>query len=328
MVKKLMPTLLCRASAPNEIWKIDICEWIFTIAGRRFHLWLIVVLDVHTRYIVNVHISRATPTTANVLLAIRNAILNNRAKKGVWGKPLLIITDNGSVFTSKEYKRVLKSLSVAYHFIDKKSPWLNGHIERAVKTIKFRLAGEVPFLLGRFLNFLATECCKLNPEIFGKQIDASIQRMIKEYNQTVHRSTQQSPLDRWNQHRDQAYGIDNINPVEIDNKFFLLFPRRRIYSRDCVKIPNGELWYSNDVAGLTHIDVCRSLLEEKAWVLLGGQPYMLYRKDVQNEAMPEHGIHHQRNGTTSRLLFHGAVENEDPDGYAVAAILEEDTHVS
>ena len=109
---------------PNQVWSIDITY----IKMKRRHMYLTAVIDWFSRKIVGWKLSD-TLETGSVLETVRKAVENN-------GVPAIINSDQGSQFTSDEYKTLLQSLHIRQS-MDGKSRWAdNIMIERWFRSLK------------------------------------------------------------------------------------------------------------------------------------------------------------------------------------------------
>ena len=109
---------------PNQVWSIDITY----IPMRRGHMYLTAIIDWCSRKIVGHHLSD-TLDTSEVLYAVREAVAKN-------GIPSILNSDQGSQFTSDEYKQLLRKLGIRQS-MDGKSRWAdNIMIERWFRSLK------------------------------------------------------------------------------------------------------------------------------------------------------------------------------------------------
>ncbi len=109
---------------PNQVWSIDITY----IKMGKSHQYLTAIIDWHSRYIVGWNLSE-TLDTSSVILAVNDAIKTH-------GTPCYINSDQGSQFTSKEYKNLLKDHKIIQS-MDGKSRWAdNIMIERWFRSLK------------------------------------------------------------------------------------------------------------------------------------------------------------------------------------------------
>lgn len=109
---------------PNQAWSIDITY----IKRPHGHMYLTAIIDWHSRYIVGWNLSD-TLDTMYVVDAVKAAV-------SAHGTPGILNSDQGSQFTSSDYKQLLKD----YHIVqsmDGKSRWAdNIMIERWFRSLK------------------------------------------------------------------------------------------------------------------------------------------------------------------------------------------------
>lgn len=111
-------------SFPNQVWSIDITY----IKMYRGHMYLTAIIDWYSRKIVGWTLSD-TLDTQPVLEAVRKATEQ-------CGVPAILNSDQGSQFTSDDYKQLLQSLHIRQS-MDGKSRWAdNIMIERWFRSLK------------------------------------------------------------------------------------------------------------------------------------------------------------------------------------------------
>jgi len=111
--------------SPNQVWQIDISY----VPMANGFMYLVAIIDVHSRYIVGWDISN-TMTAAWVVATLKKAI-------GTHGMPGIINSDQGVQFTSGEYIDYVKSLKRVSISMDGKGRATdNAYIERFFRTIK------------------------------------------------------------------------------------------------------------------------------------------------------------------------------------------------
>lgn len=109
---------------PNQVWSIDITY----IKLRHSHMYLTAIIDWHSRLLVGWNLSD-TLDTCYVIQAVREATER-------YGLPSILNSDQGSQFTSGEYKALLKELHITQS-MDGKSRWAdNIMIERWFRSLK------------------------------------------------------------------------------------------------------------------------------------------------------------------------------------------------
>ena len=121
-----------KAQAPNQRWATDLCRvW----AGRDGWASLAVVMDCHTRELLGWHLSRTgRATTASA--ALEQAFIARFGTLGRVPVPFLLRSDNGLVFTSRNYTSLVRSYGLTQEFITPHCPQQNGMVERVIRSLK------------------------------------------------------------------------------------------------------------------------------------------------------------------------------------------------
>lgn len=138
-------------SYPNQVWSIDITY----IALKRGHMYLTAIIDWYSRKIVGYYLSDTLSTDA-VITAIKEAV-------ATFGAPAIINSDQGSQFTSKEYKQLLKRLKIRQS-MDGKSRWADN------------------IMIERWFRSLKTETLYPNEYATPRELRQLINKYVKEYN--------------------------------------------------------------------------------------------------------------------------------------------------
>ena len=136
---------------PNQVWSIDI-TYIKMLHGHRY---LTAIIDWYSRKIVGWNLSD-TLDTVHVIRAVEEAT----AKYGI---PGIINSDQGTQFTSNEYKELLKSLQIRQS-MDGKSRWADN------------------VMIERWFRSLKTEKIYIEEFRTPKELRAGIRSYIREYN--------------------------------------------------------------------------------------------------------------------------------------------------
>ena len=124
------------ASAPDLRWATDLCRiW----GGRDGWLTLALVIDCHTRQLLGWHLARSGKASTAVA-ALEQALITRYGTLGRVPVPFLLRSDNGLVFTSRDYTRLVKSYGLRQEFITPHCPQQNGMVERVIRTIKEQCA--------------------------------------------------------------------------------------------------------------------------------------------------------------------------------------------
>ena len=120
------------AKRPNERWATDMCRiW----CGRDGWSTLALVIDCHSRELLGWHLSRSGKSkTAES--ALEQALIARFGTLGRVPQSFLLRSDNGLVFTSRSFRRLVKSYDLRQKFITPHSPEQNGMVERVIRTLK------------------------------------------------------------------------------------------------------------------------------------------------------------------------------------------------
>ncbi|PJJ96257.1 transposase [Lysobacteraceae bacterium NML03-0222] len=120
------------ATAPDPRWATDLCRvW----GGRDGWLTLALVIDCHTRQLLGWHLSRSGKASTAVA-ALEQALIARYGTLGRVPEPFLLRSDNGLVFTSRDYTRLVRSYGLQQEFITPHCPQQNGMVERLIRTLK------------------------------------------------------------------------------------------------------------------------------------------------------------------------------------------------
>ena len=138
---------------------------------------LLVVVDAHTKWTEVIPVSNATSLST---------IQQLRTLFAQFGIPRTVVTDNGTCFTSEEFKSFLTKNGISHVRSALYHPALNGLAERAVRIVKEGLhkmkEGTLSDRLARFLiaycNTLhSTTGASTSELMFGRRIDPSATRL-------------------------------------------------------------------------------------------------------------------------------------------------------
>ncbi len=122
-----------RATRLNQYWGIDMTKVMIPSFGW---LYLVIVLDWHTKKIVGYSLSSHSKTK-DWLDALNNAC-NNQFPEGILSKQnnLYLVSDNGSQPTSKRFMEACSVLEIKQIFASYNNPKGNADTERVIRTIK------------------------------------------------------------------------------------------------------------------------------------------------------------------------------------------------
>ena len=117
------------AHAPNERWATDLCRvW----GGRDGWLTLALVIDCYTWQLLCWHLSRSGKATT-AAAALEQALITRFGVLGRVPNPFLLRSDNGLVFTSRNYTRLVRGYGLQQEFITPHCPQQNGMVERVIR---------------------------------------------------------------------------------------------------------------------------------------------------------------------------------------------------
>lgn len=136
---------------PNQVWSIDITY----IKMQRGHMYLTAIIDWFSRKIMGWELSD-TLETAPVLDAVQSAVER-------FGIPAILNSDQGSQFTSTEYKALLCSLNIRQS-MDGKSRWADN------------------IMIERWFRSLKTEMIYVNEFRSPKELRQAIRQYVSAYN--------------------------------------------------------------------------------------------------------------------------------------------------
>lgn len=149
------------AERPDQRWSTDLCRvW----GGRDGWLVLALVVDCHTRELLGWHLSRSGKATT-AAAALEQALIARFGTLGRVKAPFLLRSDNGLVFTSRSYTRLVRSYGLEQEFITPYCPQQNGMVERLIRTLKeqcvhrhrFESLQHASRTIGDWIQFYNTE---------------------------------------------------------------------------------------------------------------------------------------------------------------------------
>jgi putative transposase len=97
------------------------------------------VIDCHTRQLLGWQLSRSGKAST-AAAALEQALITRYGCLGRVPAPFLLRSDNGLVFTSRHYTRLVRSYGLKQEFITPHCPQQNGMVERVIRTLKEQCA--------------------------------------------------------------------------------------------------------------------------------------------------------------------------------------------
>lgn len=138
--------------APNERWHTDIMY----LRVEDTWYFLVTVLDAYSRYVVHWDLL-VTMTAAEVRVVIQDALKKTGASPE-------IVTDNGSQFTAKDFKALVRDFELEHIRIRTYHPESNGKLERfhrstreALDEQELKNLARARDIIGRWVEFYNTE---------------------------------------------------------------------------------------------------------------------------------------------------------------------------
>jgi putative transposase len=90
--------------------------------------------------------------------ALEQALINRNGTLGRVTVPFLLRSDNGLVFTSRSYTRLVKSYDLQQEFITTHCPEQNGLMERVIRTIKEQCVHRKRFETLQHASWVISDC--------------------------------------------------------------------------------------------------------------------------------------------------------------------------
>ena len=188
----------------NERWQLDhswLKIWIRVFRNgkwKAFRVYLTLALDVHSRAIVGYWISTKYPDTWAIKIMLYFAILPKRiAGCRVCGRPHIIQCDNGADYISKAMRVSTHALGIRTEVDPAYYPNSKGKIERVFRTIDTM---GIQLLPGHIKDIGVSQesADKRVAELLTREyLQKELDRIILEYNNTVHGETERKPQELW-----------------------------------------------------------------------------------------------------------------------------------
>jgi putative transposase len=139
-------------TAPNQRWHTDL---MYLRVGDSWY-FLVTVLDAYSRYVVHWDLLTSM-TAASVRVVIHDALKKTGANPQ-------IVTDNGSQFTARDFKELVRDFELEHIRIRTYHPESNGKLERFHRSTRDALdeqelgnLGRAREIIGRWIEFYNTE---------------------------------------------------------------------------------------------------------------------------------------------------------------------------
>lgn len=250
-----------KATRIGEVYEIDhhlidvsmIDETTGFLLGRP---WLTLVIDRYSRAIVGYYLSFLSPSWHSIAMALRHAIApkpglriytgNSYVIWDAFGKPELIVIDNGPDFRSIHLDEACSRLPTNVLRAPRKKPEYKGMIEGWFGRMTKRYAQKLPNTTRSNPKALGDDRPKVQRAITLQVFEEKfVEWVLCDYNRHINRKMKSNPETRW---REGAMLHPPQLPKSIeDMNVLLMYVNRRRLRRDGVQL-NNILYNSNDVA--------------------------------------------------------------------------------
>lgn len=246
--------------APNTKWQVDATEmpvWALDLTtGEQFKPWGIGFIDCASRVVLGLSLLRVEPSTSDLLLALRRAILPKQDERfPFFGRPQKLGCDNGSIFKSGDFLDALLRLGIERDEIPNNCPAANGKIERVFRTVQDGLCRELTQYANQHRGLAAARRSPLPFPILSQLAD----RFLVEYHLRSHRALNATPFEVWHDRLDRAIGFD-IDADGVVDACRLRIEKR--VGRDGVEMGVGCHFSAPELAGLVGRTVTLRVLPE------------------------------------------------------------------
>lgn len=232
--------------ARNEVWEADHAELdveVLPLRGQRLlRPWLTLIEDGFSRLVMGWALS-LQPTTAEVLAAIREAIIIDPAR-GPWGGvPQLIRFDGGREFLARAVTRAAGELGCAALPTAAYSPHQKGKIERLHRTIGEGLSATLPHYTGGPRRRDGSLYAQPAP-LTLPQLQTRLRDFIDTYNtEHQHRTLGGlTPAQKW---ASSAVALDVVEPARL--RWMLMADQTRRVLKDGIHF-GGEIFIAPELA--------------------------------------------------------------------------------
>lgn len=248
------------SSSPNELWQIDATQlsvWVLDMeSGEQIQPWAIGIIDCCTRVVLGMHVTKTAPTTADLLLALRNAMLPKKDDRfPYFGVPRAIQADNGSIFKCDDYLDMLLRLGIERVQIANDCPSANGKVERFFRTVEDQFLRQLSTYTHQYRGLAAA---KARP-VPWPAIQRLTDRFLGDYHLRNHRSLGKSPWEAWHDALHDAHGLGLVSADVVDA---CKVRAEKTVARDGIEISPGRHLSAPELAGLIGEHVILRLLPE------------------------------------------------------------------
>lgn len=176
-----------------------------------------ILIDHKSRMVLGYYVGFGQPSTAAVMSALRHAILPKKpaapAMPGLkvvnawtcYGRPLVLVLDNGLEFHSRDLEAVALDLGITLQFCPKREPRFKGVVERFLKTLNYFFAHQLPGTSFSRLHQRGDYDPAKHAVLTLAQFRHLFEKWLLDiYGQTIHRGVKGMPLALWNEGAQQT----------------------------------------------------------------------------------------------------------------------------
>ena len=270
----------------NEVWEADHDELdvrVLPLRGRRLvRPWLTVIEDGISRLVMGWALS-LQPTSAEVLVAIREGIVID-PERGPWGGvPQLIRFDGGREFLARAVTRAAGELGCAALPAIPYSPHHKGKVERLHRTIGEGLIATLPYYTGGPRRANGKLYAQAAPLTLA-QLQARVREFVDAYN-TEHRHASLgglTPAEKW---ASSAAPLEVIEPQRL--RWMLLADQTRVVNKDGIHFGSAT-FIAPELTGIGGRTVeVRYLPHDLRWIEVFTEHGWLCTAYPQDELTPE-----------------------------------------
>lgn len=214
---------------PNDCWQADTQHTLYLPdpknPEKRKKAYLIAIIDDHSRRIMH----------AEFFMEERYPRLERCVQKAVlrFGVPNLFFCDNGSVYSAKQFHIMCARMGTKLIHAKPYSPESKGKIEKFFQFVDSSFTGEANLLINQ--GKLTTL----------KQLNDYLRSWLEAYDNRVHRSTKQTPKNRFEAKVEQTRHL----PAEILKEIFLWEEERSVRKTAIIELEGNRYDVDSSLRG-------------------------------------------------------------------------------
>jgi transposase InsO family protein len=215
------PFIAFEAKNSMDLWQLDtlVGPMVRLDEARTVRSRIVGILDDSSRFLCHLE-AYPDEKVAVIEDALRKSILKH-------GRPLRIFCDNAQTFSGTAFTLACSQLGIAKIHSTPHYPASRGKIERAFRTLRDQLLGEIENL----------------PALSLEQMNRYLVAWAQRYHQTVHSQTKQSPEERFKDHLFRPVAPDMLEEA------FWLWESRTVSPRGEIKLFGNLYWADPTLAG-------------------------------------------------------------------------------